>query len=197
MTKEALKLALEALEVANSCVDGYYIPKGKTHLPEIELAITAIKEALANEALEKMAENARELGLDYEPAQEPVAWAKFSAKGNIIDLLSEPDDDYTPLYTTPSQRTWVGLTPVCPQGLTQYECEVEGVDLVCFLEYTPDEEGSRDSHGLLNEPGTYENLELVNAYVKGTDIDIGHLLLQGLVDHITTTALEDYKNDDL
>jgi hypothetical protein len=48
MTKdEALKLALEALEVANSCVDGYYIPKGKTHLPEIELAITAIKEALA------------------------------------------------------------------------------------------------------------------------------------------------------
>ena len=69
MTKDALRLALEALEVANSCVDGYYIPKGKTHLPEIELAITAIKEALANEALDKMAENARELGLDYEPAQ--------------------------------------------------------------------------------------------------------------------------------
>ena len=36
--------------------------------------------------------------------QEPVAWAKFSAKGNIIDLLSEPDDEYTPLYTTPPQR---------------------------------------------------------------------------------------------
>jgi hypothetical protein len=47
MTKnEALRLALEALEVANSCVDGYYIPKGKTHLPEIELAITAIKAVL-------------------------------------------------------------------------------------------------------------------------------------------------------
>jgi hypothetical protein len=77
MTKEALKLALEALEVVNSCVDGYYIPKGKTHLPEIELAITAIKEALANEALEKMAENARELGLDYEPEQEPVACVEY------------------------------------------------------------------------------------------------------------------------
>ena len=88
-------------------------------------------------------------------------------------------------------------TPACPQGLTQYECAVEGVDLVCFLEYTPDEEGSRDSRGLLDEPGTYENLELVNAYVKGTDVDIGHLLLQYLVDHITTTALEDLKNDDL
>ena len=88
-------------------------------------------------------------------------------------------------------------TPACPQGLTQYECAVEGVDLVCFLEYTPDEEGSRDSRGLLDEPSTYENLELVNAYVKGTDVDIGHLLLQYLVDHITTTALEDLKNDDL
>jgi hypothetical protein len=86
-------------------------------------------------------------------------------------------------------------TPACPKGLTEYECEVEGVDLVCFLEYTPDEEGSRDSYGLLNEPGTSENLELVNAYVKGTDVDIGHLLLQYLVDHITTTALEDFKND--
>jgi hypothetical protein len=100
-------------------------------------------------------------------------------------------------HKIPPQRTWVGLTPACPQGLTEYACEVEGVDLVCFLEYTPDEEGSRDSRGLLDEPGTFENLELVNAYVKGTDIDIGHLLLQGLVDHITTTALEDYKNDDL
>ena len=88
-------------------------------------------------------------------------------------------------------------TPACPQGLTQYECAVEGVDLVCFLEYTPDEEGSLNSYGLLNEPGTSENLELVNAYVKGTDVDIGHLLLQYLVDHITTTALEDLKNDDL
>ena len=46
---EALKQALEALEVANSCIDGYYIPKGKTHLPEVEKAITAIREALAEQ----------------------------------------------------------------------------------------------------------------------------------------------------
>jgi hypothetical protein len=101
MTKdEALKLALDALDE----------PHEVQFWNKQEKAIKAIKEALANEALDKMAENARELGLDYEPAQEPVAWAKFSAKGNIIDLLSEPDDDYTPLYTTPPQRTWVGLT---------------------------------------------------------------------------------------
>ena len=95
MTKdEALRLALEALGWTDE-----WRPQGLK-----EAAITAIKEALANEALDKMAENARELGLDYEPEQEPVAWAKFSAKGNIIDLLSEPDDDYTPLYTAPPQR---------------------------------------------------------------------------------------------
>jgi hypothetical protein len=88
-------------------------------------------------------------------------------------------------------------TPACPNSLTQYECEVEDVDLVCFLEYMPEELGSRDSRGLPNEPDYPETMELVNAYVKGTDVDIGHLLMQGLVDHITTTALEDFKNDDL
>jgi hypothetical protein len=88
-------------------------------------------------------------------------------------------------------------TPTCPNGLTQYECEVEGVDLVCFLEYMPEELGSRDSQGLPSEPDYPETMELVNAYVKGTDVDIGHLLMQSLVDHITTTALEDFKNDDL
>jgi hypothetical protein len=67
MTKdEALRLALEALEIPWNApyVDGCDLALGKK-----VKAITAIKEALANEALEKMAENARELGLDYEPAQ--------------------------------------------------------------------------------------------------------------------------------
>lgn len=88
-------------------------------------------------------------------------------------------------------------TPSCPHGLIEYACEVEGVDLICYLEYTPNEESARDSYGLPSEPGTDEDMNLVNAYVKGTDIDIGHLLLQGIVDHITTTALEEMKNDDL
>ena len=64
MTQEAMKLALEALKKCRyrSLADEIVDP-----------AITAIKEALANEALDKKAENARELGLDYEPAQqEPV-----------------------------------------------------------------------------------------------------------------------------
>jgi hypothetical protein len=94
-------------------------------------------------------------------------------------------------------RLKIKPTPARPKGLVEFECEVEGVDLVCYLEYTPEELGSRDSRGLPNEPDYPEDMDLVNAYVKGTDIDIGHLLLQSLVDHITTTALEDMKNDDL
>jgi hypothetical protein len=104
MSKEALKLALEALEVANSCVDGYYIPKGKTHLPEIELAIIAIKEALANEALEKMAENARELGLDYELEQEPVGEIVDAIEGAFKCSFTKMLPVGTKLYTTPPQR---------------------------------------------------------------------------------------------
>jgi hypothetical protein len=86
-------------------------------------------------------------------------------------------------------------TPACPNGIIEFECELEGVDLVCHLEHIPEELGSLDSHGLSNEPDYPETMELVSAYIRGTDVDIGHLLMQGLVDHITTTALEDIKND--
>jgi signal recognition particle subunit SEC65 len=65
MSKEALKLALEALEDIG---DEWGFTSQRT-VPKRKEAITAIKEALANEALDKMAENARKLGLDYEPAQ--------------------------------------------------------------------------------------------------------------------------------
>jgi hypothetical protein len=85
----------------------------------------------------------------------------------------------------------VGMTPECPSGLTKYACEVEGVDLVCFLEYYPAEFGSKDSMGLAYEPDQDEGMDLVNAYIIGTDIDIAHLMMQSLVDHITTIALED------
>jgi hypothetical protein len=85
----------------------------------------------------------------------------------------------------------VGMTPECPSGLIEFACEVEGVDLVCFLEYYPAEFGSKDSMGLNYEPDQDEGMDLVNAYVSGTDIDIAHLLMQSLVDHITTVALED------
>ena len=93
MTKEALKLALEALvmnnaewkHLADSGDSGYWSAEDQNHYKQTEQAITAVQRVLANEALEKMAENARELGLDYEPAQpfithnveQPYDWSEW------------------------------------------------------------------------------------------------------------------------
>jgi pyruvate/2-oxoglutarate dehydrogenase complex dihydrolipoamide dehydrogenase (E3) component len=70
MTKEALNIALKALERVNT----------SPHLEDWHHAfdeeIIAIKQVLANDALEKMAENARELGLDYEPQRTWVGLTK-------------------------------------------------------------------------------------------------------------------------
>ena len=89
MTKEILKLALEALE-----------DLGMKHFESTgevlhKKTFTAIKEALA------------------QPEQRPVAfvkgcnrgqWEIFPAKAHQIFGIEQP------LYTTPPQRTWVGLT---------------------------------------------------------------------------------------
>jgi hypothetical protein len=97
MTKdEALNLALEALEDIG---DEWGFTSQRT-VPKRKEAITAIKEALANEALDKMAENARELGLDYEPEQPKVR------TGNClrVGVCASEGHKIAP------QRTWVGLT---------------------------------------------------------------------------------------
>ena len=46
MTIEKMKQWLEALEVVNSCIDDYYLPKEKAWLPEIEQAITSLRQAI-------------------------------------------------------------------------------------------------------------------------------------------------------
>ena len=99
MTKEeALKLALEALEnLINYDYSGQ--PDNGIDLAGAE-AITAIKEALS------------------QPAQEPVAWGYRNNDGAIYDCISpeahaDTEGDYkVPLYTTPPQRPWVGLTDI-------------------------------------------------------------------------------------
>jgi hypothetical protein len=128
MTKdEALKLALEVMR-----------NQGDVSVDEWIATEKAIKEALANEALEKMAENARELGLDYEPEQEPVAWRAWVSKfpqgtGSDWVYVTKPimkDSIHNqPLYTTPPQRTWVGLMDIDYAGLP-----LEQVGLVRWAE---------------------------------------------------------------
>lgn len=65
--REVMQMALEALENAQANFGEYW--------PEV---VAAMREAQKHQqqALQRMADNARELGLDYEPQQEPVAGLK-------------------------------------------------------------------------------------------------------------------------
>ena len=92
---EALRLALEALEMSDICADDCKCTRKR--------AINAIKAAL-------------------EAKDEPVAWisptellvmrgnALGGAKDWRVNVGLKPEDGDVGLYTTPPQRTWVGLT---------------------------------------------------------------------------------------
>jgi hypothetical protein len=84
MSKEALKLALEALE--------YHTAQTRT-IEQTNEAITAIKEALA------------------QPEQEPVAWTlteeltkRETTTRAHLWFTNPQNSSWTPLYTTPPQR---------------------------------------------------------------------------------------------
>ena len=86
---EALDLALDALD------DLLYWDNGKPEYDKAREALTAIKQA---RALDKMAENARELGLDYEP----VAWMDSTEyRADEAFKFAQTEDHTVPLYTTP------------------------------------------------------------------------------------------------
>jgi|688.fasta_scaffold38094_5 hypothetical protein len=109
MKDEALKLALEALEMCEA-------PWTGTLDHNLTEAITAIKQALANAALDRKAENARELGLDYEPVpvQEPVAWpceieeADFEQDTITLKMLTSE-------YVVRAGKHWLSTTPPAAQ----------------------------------------------------------------------------------
>ena len=117
MTKdEALRMALEYLEESNSYL-------GSLDYSE---PIAAIKEALAQPEREWVG---------------PVAWRTFDGEGGYDyrsfednenhkeDYIKRNGDKYKdwvePLYTTPQQRTWVGLTD-------EDEIDWDGVDAMSF-----------------------------------------------------------------
>ena len=108
---EALKLALEALEML---LDNYVPEATEEDISQVETTINAIKAALANEALERKAENAIKLGLDYYvPCCTDQTCPKCKAALEAKDEKAEVFFDeviYGNPYTTPPQRTWVGLT---------------------------------------------------------------------------------------
>jgi hypothetical protein len=79
-------------------------------------------------------------------------------------------------------------------SLYKFTCEVEDVTLVCFLEYEPAE----FNHG--EAPDFPACMNLVNAYCGESDklfyrIDIAHLLMQSIADHICEEALTQFNSE--
>jgi hypothetical protein len=92
MSREAMKLALEALETPRMSYteDGCDIALGKR-----VKAITALRTAIAK--AEK---------------QEPVAWMHTTGTGHVYFRKKPQDKVFSPqpVYTAPPKREWVGLT---------------------------------------------------------------------------------------
>ena len=100
MSKEAMTLALEALENVIS----YGSLTGDDFVfDQVDEATTSLRQAIAHPQPK------------LETKDEPVAWG-MEKDGVILDVICPAEHEreageYTiPLYTTPSQRTWVGLT---------------------------------------------------------------------------------------
>ena len=85
-------------------------------------------------------------------------------------------------------------TPDCPLNSYQYEVTLCDVDLVCHLDYVPEERGSTGSLGDLYEPDYPDEMDLVAAYVAGTDVDLLPILASTFMDHIERLALIAYKD---
>jgi hypothetical protein len=100
MSKDAMKLALEALESLKVTVSNRTEANVIDGVDLFPTQIAALRKALANEALDKKAENARELGLDYEPAQqEPFGYFKAEPFGWTD--CAESDEGAVALYERP------------------------------------------------------------------------------------------------
>jgi len=112
--------ALEA-ELAKPEQDWDLLAKTQESLREHMARIKELEAELAKQkALDKKAENARELGLDYEVEQEPVA----CIVGGEVYLADEIDWEElggTPLYAAPPRKPWVGLT-ITEREQIQQEC---------------------------------------------------------------------------
>ena len=99
MEREALSLAVDGLEriLGSFEKDGKFVRSSMIRnelFNEIHLLLVQAKKALA------------------QPAQEPLAWANPNDLKNF-DMKVRTNGGplhTTPLYTTPPQRTWVGLT---------------------------------------------------------------------------------------
>jgi hypothetical protein len=121
MSREAMQMALEALEDSNDVARMEF--SDEDYYSE---AINALRQALVD------ADDTSENHVDetVKSEHEPVAWANsFDLQNFDMKVRTCPDLHHTvPLYTTPPQRTWVGLT-----ADEVYECWLSG-DVVAAVE---------------------------------------------------------------
>ena len=102
MSKEAMKLAQKAIEAHNS---GDWDAASEL----FDEALPALRKALANEALDRVSENARELGLDYGVEQDLRVFARVDAmraKG-LLKLTATLEQ---PAQRKPLTDEWVPVT---------------------------------------------------------------------------------------
>jgi hypothetical protein len=104
MTQEALKLALEALE-SGVKTTANRISWTEYDCELMEQAITAIKEALAQPEQEPVALKVYRGELCYKSQEDDQSFGMWCP---VTEDLPFPEG--TKFYTTPPQRTWVGLT---------------------------------------------------------------------------------------
>lgn len=104
MTQEALRMALEALERSVATCFDQYAHEQVMSRPEhfVNQTITAIKEALAQQEQEPVACLTRR----------KIGGTEGLLRADMVDKSAKNQEthDFIPLYTTPPQRTFVGLT---------------------------------------------------------------------------------------
>ena len=114
--REVMRMALEALNPEWELAE-WYVEELR------EKAITAIEKCLANDALEKKAENARELGLDYEPEKTVCPfcsseWVTAEQHDRKMDRLEQK----------PVAWKLVPVEPTKEMLKAMDECSTEGYD---------------------------------------------------------------------
>ena len=150
MSREAMKLALEALEDANDVArmefsDEDYYSEAINALRQALVDADDTSQKCVDEMVKTEHDRAVELGKAYERGwnaalaqQEPVAWLSTDCIGERYLCFTKPKDNdpVQPLYTTPPKREWVGLTDEelydCEEeaGVPQYE--ISSADLYAF-----------------------------------------------------------------
>ena len=93
------------------------VPQPAQEPPSEWAGIKAILDEYGLQAIDFVADFKAALA---QPAQEPSYWLGYGLQAHT----EKPFDDATPLYTTPPQREWVGLTAEETSGFTSHEMTV-------------------------------------------------------------------------